>query len=177
MSACAKDADPKACYERNANKAANTDGTSKLTSGDIQAMYKGNSFMLNVAKTAAYSLPLMLFGYMLVSHKKGEKRCLPPSTIAMMAAGVTMMGGEVYGFIKHKSNLKKLDKARQDLLTPKATDNLDQKKVDATQMQSEAFQLLADEQGSVESLAKAKKIFYGVAVSATLLLLVSLLMS
>lgn len=166
LEACAKEADPKACYERNANKAANTDGTSQLSSGDIQAMYKGNSFMLNVAKTAAYSLPLMLFGYMLVSHKKGEKRCLPPSTIAMMAAGVTMMGGEVYGFIKHKSNLKKLDEARKNLLTPKATDNLDQKKVDATQMQSEAFQLLADEQASVESLAKAKKIFYGVAMSA-----------
>jgi hypothetical protein len=180
LEACAKEADPKACYERNANKGANNvcydkdgnkckdqDGTSKLTSGDIQAMYKGNSFGLNVAKTTVYALPLMLFGYMMVKKKMfGKNKCLPPSTIAMMAAGVVMLGGEVYGFIKHKSNLKKLDKAREGLFTPKATDNLDQKKVDATQMQSEAFQLLSDEQKSVEELAKTKETFYAVAMSA-----------
>lgn len=167
LEACAKLSTPeeqKACYEKNANKGAGGEG---LTSGDIQAMYKGNSFGLNVAKTAVYALPLMLFGYMMVKKKMfGSKKCLPPSTIAMMVASVTMLGGEVYGFIKHKSNLKKLDEAREKLFTPKTTDNLDQKKVDATQMQSEAFQLLSDEQKSIEDLAKTKKIFYGVAASA-----------
>ncbi|MFY7993656.1 MAG: hypothetical protein ACOVP4_10215 [Bacteriovoracaceae bacterium] len=167
LEACAKLSTPeeqKACYEKNANKGAGGEG---LTSGDIQAMYKGNSFGLNVAKTAVYALPLMLFGYMMVKKKMfGKNKCLPPSTIAMMVASVTMLGGEVYGFIKHKSNLKKLDEAREKLFTPKTTDNLDQKKVDATQMQSEAFQLLSDEQKSIEDLAKTKKIFYGVAASA-----------
>ncbi len=167
LEACAKLSTPeeqKACYEKNANKGAGGEG---LTSGDIQAMYKGNSFGLNMAKTAVYALPLMLFGYMMVKKKMfGKNKCLPPSTIAMMVASVTMLGGEVYGFIKHKSNLKKLDEAREKLFTPKTTDNLDQKKVDATQMQSEAFQLLSDEQKSIEDLAKTKKIFYGVAASA-----------
>ncbi|GEM_PF-6596959 len=164
---CAKSADPKSCYEASANSAANGKNTTQLNSGDIQAMYKGNSFGLNAAKTAVYALPLMLFGYMMVKKKMfGKNKCLPPSTIAMLAASVVMLGGEVYGFIKHKSNLKKLDESRKKLLTPDATDNLDQKKVNATQMQSEAFQLLADEQASVESLAKAKKTFYAVAMSA-----------
>lgn len=169
LEACAKLSgdDQRACYDHNANKAANNAGTTRLDSGDIQGMYKGNSFGLNAAKTAVYALPLMLFGYLMFKKKIfGKNKCLPPSLIAMMAASVVMIGGEAYGIIKHSSNLKKLSKAKDKIVNPEATDNLDQKKVNATQMQSEAFQLLADEQASVESLAKTKKTFYTVAMSA-----------
>lgn len=171
LEACAKLSDAaaqKACYENNATKAANADGTARADGKDVASLYKSgkDAFWLNTAKTATYALPLMLFGYLILKKRNSEKRCLPPSTIAMLVAGVTMMGGEAYGYIKHSSNLKKLNKKRESLFTPKATDNLDQKKVDATQMQSEAFQLLSDEQASVESLAKAKKTFYAVAMSA-----------
>ena len=154
------------CLVRNAEKASGNTNVS-----NVQDLYNVTDQMkgMGAIKTAAYALPLMLFTYLLLKSKKANKgkRCMPPSTIALIAGAAASGAGEVYGWIKHNSNIDKLNEQR-DRITQgkKSTDNKDQQKINATELQSEAFQLLADEQKSVAGLAKAKKIFYGAATVA-----------
>lgn len=153
------------CFEANAKKAANQNV------GNVQDLYSVTDQMrgMNVIKTMAYALPLVLFTYYIVQSKKANKgkRCMAPSFLAMAAGAVASAGGEVYGWIKHSSNVKKLNDKRKEITKEGiATSNKDQQKVEATNLQSEAFQLLADEQKSVAALAKVKKIFYGAATVA-----------
>lgn len=154
------------CFEDNARKAS---GNSSVS--NVQDLYNVTDQMrgMGAMKTAAYALPLILFTYLIIKSKKSNKgkRCMPPSTIALIAGAVASGGGEVYGWIKHGSNINKLNEARAKISNGKeATTNADQKKVNVTELQSEAFQLLADEQKSVADLAKTKKIFYGAATVA-----------
>lgn len=154
------------CFENNAKNASGNQ-----TVANVEDLYSVTDQMkgINVAKTAAYALPLILFTYYLVKSKEKNKgkRCMAPSFLAMAAGALASAGGEVYGWIKHSSNLNKLNDKRKELSKENTTvSNKDQQKVDATNLQSEAFQLLADEQKSVADLAKVKKIFYGAATVA-----------
>ncbi len=154
----------KSCYEKNANNAL---GDMRID--NLQDMYdrkKLDKFKGQTAvMTAMYALPTMFFTYFLIKNKKNNVKCYPPSAIAMMAAAVISGAGEVIGIINHKKNLKKLNKQRE-AITRESSDNKDQQKVNATELQSEAFQLLADEQASIAKLAKMKQTFYTVASAA-----------
>lgn len=154
----------KSCYEKNANNAL---GDMRID--NLQDMYdrkKLDKFKGQTAvMTAMYALPTMFFTYFLIKNKKNNVKCYPPSAIAMMAAAVISGAGEVIGIINHKKNLKKLNKQRETI-TRESSDNKDQQKVNATELQSEAFQLLADEQASIAKLAKMKQTFYTVASAA-----------
>lgn len=116
-----------------------------------------------VGSAATLAVPLLFLIKTLADQKKRGTACKPASLMLLYAGGAALLVGEVVTFIKHKQNLKRLEQARKDLGVKEDKKNADDNKVVATEAQSKSFGLLAENERSVASVAKSKKITYGIA--------------
>ncbi len=141
------------CYIRNAETALAGSGEKG------KAKVKG----MEVAGAAGVAVPLF-FMIKAMSDGKGLKTCKPASLVLMYGAGAALLIGEVVSYIQHDKALKKMDDRRKELQIKPDGDNSDTNKANSTEIQSQAFELLAQNEDSVAKVAKTK---FGTYLTAT----------
>lgn len=182
MNAVANCNGDKACYKSNAENALKE----AEEEGKIKTALANKSGLMNTSmKAAAVAVPLTMAVVMMKEMKKGGAvKCAAPSIYAMLGGGVAMFAGDTIANMQHKSRLKKIKKEWDEILkgnepsssttsnststsstTSTATDAPGDK-VKATEGQSQAFEMLARSEESMEKAAKLKTVTYGIATAA-----------
>lgn len=152
----------KKCYTDNANNMANKEKEYNRKTGHLNE--NGGATAGNIASSAAtIALPLLFLIKALKDSKKSNVSCKPASLMLMYGGGAALLLGEVVSFIQHKSNLKKMEEERKKMTVTENADNTDDNKMIASEAQSQAFELLAQNEDSIAKVAKTKMITYGVA--------------
>ncbi len=161
----------KECYKNNAkaelDKSVNADELEKKDGlfKDSEGRLKNG---VQVANAAAISIPLFFLIKTMVNSAKAKKaspdfRCRPASLMLMFGGAAALGAGEIITHFTHKSNLKKMQDRWNDIVVPKYDAGTDDKRAQATEAQSQAFEFLAQNEDSVAKVAKTKKGFYGAA--------------
>lgn len=119
---------------------------------------KGGSTFLGGA-TAAAGIAVPLFFLIKVMKERGLKSCKPNSLVLLYAGGAALVVQEVVSFIQHKASIKKLEDMKE-ALTAKQEGNADKIHAQATETQSKAFELMAENEKSLGKVAKTKFIGY-----------------
>ncbi len=145
------------CYRDNAEAALKE----KEDKGEVKAQLKDKGGM--PMKAAAVALPLLLA----VGGMKGKK-CASASFMAMVGGGTALFVGDLLSTRQHKKRLKDIEKEWNSIIKPgsdKET-NGDNKRANATEAQSQAFEMLARSEDSLAAAAKMKSLFFGVSMAA-----------
>lgn len=153
------------CYKANAESALKK----AEEEGKIKEQLKNKGGALKSVMTgAAVAVPLLIGVTMLRSAKKAGVPCKSFSLYAMMGGGVALFAGEVISNMQHKKRLKKIKADWDKIVKPDAAavTNKDTQRVNATEAQSQAFEMLARSEDSLASAAKLKTMTYGVATAA-----------
>lgn len=111
---------------------------------------------------AVIALPLLLMVHNLIVLKKvnnqlkskglsGHIKCMPASLVLMYSGAGVLAAGEVISYLGHRKRIKKLNAAKEKLAT---------KDPNGTAVQSESFEMLAQNEESVRDVAETKKGFY-----------------
>jgi hypothetical protein len=150
------------CYKNNATTALK----GKEDSGAVKKAVGSNSgFVSTVMNAAAVAVPVT----MAVQGLSGaNSSCASASYWALVGGGVALFVGDNLANFQHKKRLKKIEGdwasiAKADAATE--TD-IDQQKVNATESQSQAFEMLARSEDSLANAASMKSKFFGVAMGA-----------
>lgn len=151
-----------ACYKKNAQDVLKA----KEDSGEVAKSKKSMSpFLSTVMNAAAVAVPVTIG----VHAMKGLKsKCQSFSYWTMVAGAAALFVGDNLANFLHDRRLKGIEKDWKKVVksgAAKETD-VDQKKVNATEAQSQAFEMLARSEESLAKAAKMKSIFYGVATAA-----------
>lgn len=154
--------DNKECYENIAKKGSAGYSDKVEQSGLNKA-----------ANIATIAIPTIILTSVLLEKQKRKKEgaktasysCNPPSLLLMYGAAAALGVGELYGWINHSARLKKIKGEWDKTVMPKKDSDVDQKRVDATEAQSQAFEFLAQNEEQVGKTAKTKKGFYIAATS------------
>lgn len=151
------------CYRSNAEAALKT----KESSGEMPATVADKGGMAKAMNAAAVAAPLGLAAYTLMTKKKGTS-CKAYSLYAMIAAGGALFAGDIIANMKHKKRLKDIEKDWSKIVNEGAADetNKDNQKTNATEAQSQAFEMLARSEDSMAAAAKMKSIFNATAMAA-----------
>lgn len=161
----------KNCYKDNANKelaeelkAGNVKDKDSFFKDDGEGGIKQKGLVKGM-NYATVGIPLIIVTNTLLNKQKLTKeqrasyRCRPASLMLMYGAAAALGVGEIYGYFTHQSRLKNIQKEWDDVVLPK-DGSTDQKKVDATEAQSQAFEFLAKNEDEIALTAKTKKGFY-----------------
>jgi hypothetical protein len=111
---------------------------------------------------ASIAVPLF-FMIKAMAEGKGLLKCRPASIVLLYSGGASLLIGELVSLRQHYVNLKEMDEARQAMSVSENTGNADDNRVMATEAQSQAFELLAQNEDSIAQVARTKKITYGIA--------------
>jgi hypothetical protein len=152
----------KACYRKNAEDSLKA----KEESGEVAKRKKSMSpFLSTVMNAAAVAVPVTI-GVHAMKDLKGK--CAAFSYWSMVAGAAALFVGDNLANFLHQRRLKEIEKDWKKIVksgAAKETDE-DQKKVNATEAQSQAFEMLARSEESLAKAAKMKSMFYGVATAA-----------
>jgi hypothetical protein len=159
-SSCA--ADDHKCYRANAESAL----AQGVASGDIKKEKKNLTYASKV-NVAAVAIPITL-AVKGLKHAKTKGKCASASYWALIGGGVSLFTGDMLANMKHKKRLKEIKKDWDKIVKPDAAGekDQDQQRINATEAQSQAFEMLARSEDSMEKTAKTKRIFFGVAMGA-----------
>jgi hypothetical protein len=150
------------CYKENAKKALADKGDTKNNNWFKEdGKQKGGVTAMNWATVA---IPTLIATKVLVGKAAKKKanpsyKCNPPSLLLMYGGAAALAVGEIYGSVNHSQRLKKIEKEWRKTVVTNSSDS-DQKKVEATEAQSQAFEFLAQNEDQVAKTAKTKKGFY-----------------
>ncbi len=151
-----------ACYKKNAEDTLK----SKEDSGEIAKSKKSMSpFLSTVMNAAAVAVPVTIGVH---AMKDLKSKCQSFSYWTMVAGAAALFVGDNLANFLHDRRLKEIEKDWKKVVksgAAKETD-VDQKKVNATEAQSQAFEMLARSEESLAKAAKMKSMFYGVATAA-----------
>ena len=149
------------CYKTNAESALKT----KEANGDVSKAVASKGGALNAI---AVVVPLSLTAYMLMEKRKNKSECKAYSLYAMTAAGAALWVGDLLADSQHKKRLKDIKKDWDKIINEGAAEetNSDVKKTNATEAQSQAFEMLARSEDSMAAAAKMKSAFFGTAMAA-----------
>lgn len=155
-----------ACYQENANsELADMKNSGQVDDKDSffkdeEGSAKG---VVKAANAAVIAVPLLLLTNNLFTIGRINKartakglskfKCSPASLVLMYSGAGVLATGEVVSYFGHKSRLKKLDKAKQAVLNDSST-------AKGSEMQSESFELLAQNEESIGDVSATKKGFY-----------------
>lgn len=171
MNAVANCKGDKACYKstaENALKEAEEEGKVKTALANKAGLF--NTSM----KAATVAVPLTMAVSMM---KSVNAKCASVSIWAMLGGGLALFAGDTLANMQHKGRLKKIKKEWDVILkgdsattstaaTASTSTTSGDSKVQATEAQSEAFEMLARSEESLASAAKMKTGFFGVATAA-----------
>jgi hypothetical protein len=150
------------CYRKNAEDTLKE----KEASGEIAKSKKDMSpFMSTVMNAAAIAVPVTI-GTQAIKDLKSN--CASFSYWAMVGGAAALVVGDLLANFQHNKRLKKIKGDWSKIVKPEAgaETNKDQQKVNATEAQSQAFEMLARSEDSLAKAAKMKSTFYGVAMAA-----------
>lgn len=161
----------KACYERNAKDALNKQGEKNPDLLDNDGLFKNDGSGtqkkgVQVATAAVIGIPLLIATNSLVNRMKMPKgqrssyKCSPNSLKLMYAGAGALAAGEIVGYFVHKGKLNDIQKEWDKSVVPKEGSSVDNKKVEATEAQSQAFEYLAQNEDQVAKTTRLKKGFY-----------------
>lgn len=158
----------KECYKDNARTALSKeegvpdDSSQKKMFGDD--LSKGSIFggtLTSKLTVGAAALAVTASAYTLWSAKKAGVKCNSISTYAMLAGGASLGIGEVMSNMGHRG---RLEDNNQEWKEYKA--QTDTKTAEGSNMQGQAFEVLAKNEESMAKAAGQKKIFFAVATGA-----------
>lgn len=151
------------CYKSNAQAALAT----KEQSGEMPKAVANKGAMAKGMNAAAVAVPLGLAAYTLLKKKQNTK-CKAYSLYAMVGAGAALFAGDIIANMKHEKRLKDIEKDWKNIVKDGAAEetNKDNKKTNATEAQSQAFEMLARSEDSMAAAAKMKSTFNATAMAA-----------
>lgn len=151
------------CYKSNAQAALAT----KEQSGEMPKAVANKGAMAKGMNAAAVAVPLGLAAYTLLK-KKEKTKCKAYSLYAMVGAGAALFAGDIIANMKHEKRLKDIEKDWKNIVKDGAAEetNKDNKKTNATEAQSQAFEMLARSEDSMAAAAKMKSTFNATAMAA-----------
>ena len=129
---------------------------------------KGKNYALSAG---ALAVPLFLFIQTMMRNNELKKtagknvKCNPISLLLMYGGGAALALGEIISFAAHNKKLKDGRDRWKQIATPDPNASADKQRTQATEAQSQAFALLAENEKSIEKVAKTKKGFYLAATS------------
>jgi hypothetical protein len=172
------------CYAQNAQTAL-SDAVNASDDDDLKSkdsFFKDEKGTIStgaqIGNAAAIAVPLFLLTKVMFDKAKVNKaakaagatgknpsgfRCRPASLMLMYGAAGVLATSEVITWIKHKDHLETLDNKWKDIQTVDRSTSKDAQQAKATEAQSQAFTLMAENERSVADVAKTKKTFYGTA--------------
>ena len=119
---------------------------------------------VSIMNGAAIAIPLVIVISVLLEKLKSRSgksfKCNPTSLLLMYGAAAALGAGELYGYFNHKSKLQDIKEEWDKTVVPKSDSETDQKRVEATEAQSQAFEFLAQNEDQVAKTAKTKRGFY-----------------
>lgn len=142
-----------ACYKSVAEDAL----TKAVADGKVKEQIANASGLVNSSlKVAAIAVPFVTTVSMLATHSK----CPATSAIIMTGAGIVAFAGDTLANSAHKKRLAAIKEEWDDILTNGTTTT------EATEAQSQAFEMLAKSEDSMNKAAKLKAGIYGIAGAA-----------
>jgi hypothetical protein len=157
----------KQCYSKNAQDALDRE----KSQGHVQDSH--NSKLLTdsgkmsglgaAASAAAITIPIFMLTEVMIKHKENNSKkisCSPTSLLLMYGAAGTLALGEILTFAIHTSKLNKAKERWKEITNPDPNASADKKRTMATEAQSQAFELLAQNEDSKADVAKTKFGFY-----------------
>jgi hypothetical protein len=156
------------CYRDNALAAFDKKRDEKGGLEDDKWGSDKGGFIQKGMTAAAVALPLIIGLKMLWGLKKSGAKCNSISLYAMMGGGVALLAGDMLSNGQHKKRLEGIEKEWEGIIKPDAASvtNKDDQKQNGTEAQSEAFEMLAKREDSMEKAAKMKSTFQAVATAA-----------
>lgn len=166
------------CYKQSAEDAlaamkrdgevGGKDSFFKNEDGELKGIVKAGN-------AAAIAIPLFLLTKTMIhrwSISKKDKyksrshfKCNPPSLVLMYSAAAALGAGEIISYATHSTKMNKLKKEWDKIATPDSEASVDTQRVQSTEAQSQAFEMLAQNEDQVAKTAKLKKGFYLAATS------------
>ena len=157
----------KKCYGDNAKAALDRadvkDNRESFTNKDGDATFASTSDIWSArgaANAATVAVPLF-FLTKVMADKKARKNvsCKPASIMLMYSGAAALVVGEVLTYLMHN---KKLDRMKSKLneLKSVGSGSKDAQNSQATEIQSQAFELLAQNEDSIADITKTKKVMY-----------------
>jgi hypothetical protein len=154
----------KDCYKSNAESVLKQ----KESSGEAPKAVKNMGFVSTVGNAVAVAVPMTIASAGL--WRKNAKPALCPSIsyYALLAGGASLFVGDNLANFLHKKRLKEIDGDWKKIIAPNASSEQDpdQKKANATEAQSQAFEMLARSEESLAKAAKMKSVFFAAAAAA-----------
>jgi hypothetical protein len=150
------------CYKKNAEDTLKN----KETNGEVDKSVANKGFVSTVVGAAAVAVPITMAIYGLKGTKVST--CTSVSYYALIGGGVSLFVGDMLANMQHKKRLKAIEEDWKKIISPTASTetNTDQQKFNGTEAQSQAFEMLARSEDSMEKAAKMKRIFFGIAMGA-----------
>jgi hypothetical protein len=158
------------CYQNNASRELNNssdvkekDNFFKNDKGQLKGLPKA-------ANAAAISIPLLILIKTMLHRRELKKKgltlsCSPLSLNLMYAAAGVLALGEVTTWLTHNGKLKKMRESWEKIVSPDEKSQGDQLTAQATEAQSQAFEILAQNEESIAQTAKTKLGFYAAATA------------
>lgn len=146
------------CYRQQA--------TDALNNSKVPESRQVNKFVSGLTKGAALLLPIIM-AENLYKLKIMKNVCGKMSYWLMVGAGVSMILGDIIINYSHYNRLSKIKEEWGKVVNPTSvTGDKDKQEELSINAQSEAFQKLADAEGSMAKAANEKQILYNVAAAA-----------
>lgn len=153
-----------ACYRSNAENVLKE----KEASGEADKAVKNMGFVSTVMNAAAVAVPVTMASAGLAKIDPKDSTCAAASYWALIGGGASLFVGDNLANFLHKRRLKEIEKDWKKIVSPGAASetDTDQQKVNATESQSQAFEMLARSEDSMAKAAKMKSVFFGIAAGA-----------
>lgn len=166
LSSTSSDADYNACLLAKVQNQASEAGKTDMNSdgANLVGGFGGNQVGgMAVVSAAMVAVPLVFVGASLANSESKITDCTPPSLLFMYAGAAAYIAGEVYSFIAHKENVKRMDD-RLTELTKANTESVggEARVAQGTNVQKGSIEILADNEASLAEVARNKAIFYGI---------------
>jgi hypothetical protein len=150
------------CYRTNAENEL----SKKESSGEVdKAVANKKGFVSTVMNAAAVAVPVTMA---VLGLSTAKSTCASVSYWAMIGGGVSLFVGDMLANMQHKKRLKEIEKDWSKIIAPNAGSEADkdQQKTNATEAQSQSFEMLARSEDSMEKAAKMKSTFYAIGAAA-----------
>ena len=152
------------CYRSNAE----AELKKKEDAGDVSKQIGNKTgFVSTVMDAAVVAVPITL-GVAALRDQAETNSCSSISYYALVAGGVSLFVGDMFADDRHRSRLRKIKSDWDKILSPNAEDEEDSDNIksNATEAQSQAFEMLARAEDSLAKTASTKKTFYSIAMGA-----------